>query len=363
LSFRQEIHSFAKWLALTAVALAAIGGIWMGLNLYRGGAAAMDKPLPSHCDFVEDKVEKLRNLDSPKWVVYGLSNTLYGFLARHMSERLGVPVYNFAVVATLPPSMSLEYLKTALLPGDVVILDIPYWALAHAYQRSQEAQSNQFAFECNERFFWQASFSNQMKFYFSQDPATILTASLSKALKSVGFCLFESSCIANHFFERTCNGQRKFDNGRHDIYCAISARTGDLTEGNEVSRRTEKMLEKVRKEHQGLENQGIWEDGFVVRALDAFIDWAHAHHIRIIAVPPPGWWPKDIRNTNITDGILRFYAKKNVPFIGTPLQFFWDVGQFFDTNNHLTRPAMIRRTDMLSDALAKHFECSQSCAH
>ncbi len=362
MNFKEEIFSLFKWAGLSVAFAFLIVAIWLGANVYRQGEASLNAPLPSHCDFTTDKYNKLKAIQGPKWVVYGFSNTLYGILAERMSARLGVRIYNFSAVATLPPSVSMEYLKKSLSAGDVVILDIPYWLLAHGYQKSREEQSSRFAFECDLPFFWQATNENKLKFLFDQDPLSVALAGLSKASKAVGVCLFDESCIENHFYERECQGSRAFENGKRNILCAISKRYGDLKEGNEAYRRTPETLEQVTKEHQGLENQGIWTEGFVVQALSNFIGWAHENGVRTVAVPPPGWWPEKLRNNNITSEVVHFYEARDVPFLGEPLQFFWDVEKFYDTNNHLNRKAMIQRTDILSDILARHFQCELDCA-
>ena len=93
------------------------------------------------------------------------------------------------------------------------------------------------------------------------------------------------------------------------------------------------------------------------RTLAAFLEWAKAHQIKVLAS-----FPAAVRESAY-DGpkaqqaiatITRFYAAHGVPVIGSTDEVLFPADQFYDTMYHLTHEAALQRTEHLIPELAPY---------
>ena len=70
----------------------------------------------------DDKVERLQNTDGPKIVIVGGSSVAFGVDAELLEQTLGMPVVNFGLYATLGTKTMLDYSKSAVGEGDIIVI-------------------------------------------------------------------------------------------------------------------------------------------------------------------------------------------------------------------------------------------------
>lgn len=73
-----------------------------------------------------EKHARLASLPSPKIVILGGSNSLYGIDSKMISDQLNMPVVNMSLQAGLPLEYVLNDAKPYIHPGDLVILPLEY---------------------------------------------------------------------------------------------------------------------------------------------------------------------------------------------------------------------------------------------
>ncbi len=74
------------------------------------------------------KLDYLRDAPSPKVVLLGGSNVLMGVDSGLLEKRLGRPVANVALQASIPLSFQLNEIEPYLKPGDLVVISAEYGA-------------------------------------------------------------------------------------------------------------------------------------------------------------------------------------------------------------------------------------------
>ncbi|WP_417558840.1 hypothetical protein [Mesoflavibacter zeaxanthinifaciens] len=75
------------------------------------------------------KLDKLEKIDKNKIVIIGGSNVCFGINSEEIENSLGVPVVNMGLHASLGPKFWLEYVKSNLNPGDIVLISPEYGML------------------------------------------------------------------------------------------------------------------------------------------------------------------------------------------------------------------------------------------
>lgn len=70
----------------------------------------------------DDKVERLRNTDGAKIIVIGGSSAAFGVDAELLEKTLGMPVVNFGLYATLGTKTMLDYSKSGIGEGDIIVI-------------------------------------------------------------------------------------------------------------------------------------------------------------------------------------------------------------------------------------------------
>jgi hypothetical protein len=105
-------------------------------------------------------------------------------------------------------------------------------------------------------------------------------------------------------------------------------------------------------------------EGF--KLLTAFIKWAQARHITVLATFPNIIYQPAYENQNgqrAVEIITRFYASLGVPVIGKARESMLPFNEFLDTKYHLTHEAALRRTDRLIPVLQPYLPTNRSPRH
>ena len=70
----------------------------------------------------DNKVERLQNTDGPKVILVGGSSVAFGVDAELLEQTLGMPVINFGLYATLGTKTMLDYSKSGIDEGDIIVI-------------------------------------------------------------------------------------------------------------------------------------------------------------------------------------------------------------------------------------------------
>ncbi|WP_337043929.1 hypothetical protein [Emticicia sp. 17c] len=74
-----------------------------------------------------DKHARLRTLPSPRILIIGGSNAMFGYNSREMEKKLGLPVQNMSLAASLGLSFMLNEVKENVRAGDIVLFSPEYF--------------------------------------------------------------------------------------------------------------------------------------------------------------------------------------------------------------------------------------------
>ena len=96
---------------------------------------------------LSDKYDRLYSIDQPKIILLGGSSVAFGYDTKLMEERLGKPVVNFGLYASLGTKVMMDLAADAIREGDIVIL-------------APEINAQTLSLYFNGEIFWQAADSD-----------------------------------------------------------------------------------------------------------------------------------------------------------------------------------------------------------
>jgi hypothetical protein len=108
---------------LSAIALGA--GLWTA-HFFRTLGYQVDGETINVAAWYDRKAEVSARIPSPRVVLAGGSNVLYGLSARQLSHQLNAPFLNFGTHGGLPLDYLLYKSKQVARPGDIIILALEY---------------------------------------------------------------------------------------------------------------------------------------------------------------------------------------------------------------------------------------------
>lgn len=90
-----------------------------------------------------DKYERLYSIDQPKLIVVGGSSVAFGLDSEELEARVGMPVVNFGLYATLGSKIMLDLSRDAIGEGDIIVFapetDPQAWSLYFSGRTTLEA--------------------------------------------------------------------------------------------------------------------------------------------------------------------------------------------------------------------------------
>ena len=283
-------------------------------------------------DITQKKLELARAVQGPKLLLVGGSSTLFGLNAQMIQQQTGVPTINLGTHAGIGFDYLLHEAKLAAKPGDTVLITTEY----------------------------------QLYFApFGSDPRDDYV--LSRAPEFFhGFSLLDKIDMATRVpFKRFQRGWRDIWHPEpvprsHPPY-TDGAKSLDAN-GDEMENMAadtppspDNMFLRVGDLLDG--NTDTSRPGF--RALSAFIDWARANHITVLATFPPLIDRPEYHQPptrRAFDAIIGFYRARGVPVISTPEEHLLPFNQFFDTLYHLNHEAALAHTQRLIPELKPYLK-------
>lgn len=322
-------------------------GFILGISFFIGSLYTQ-LGVPTHMsqwifDISQKKEFLAGNIPGPRLLVVGGSSALFGINAQMIEQQTGYPTVNMAVHAGLRVDYPLYRIEKIARPGDTVLLVCEYEFYLDSLSYSSEIYDD---------------------YILARDPEVFRQMSL----------LGKIDMATRIPFKRLQTGWRNRRTPEHvrppsppySPYTPISPGIDCLDDNGDEIFNTVATQPPPNPAMQipsdvlsdGIPSEGT--DGFKIMAV--FLQWAHAHHITVLATFPnivyqPAYDEPNGQKTIET--ITRFYTSQGVPVIGTARQAMFPINQFFDTRYHLTHEAALERTEQLIPELRPYLHLTK----
>jgi hypothetical protein len=327
-----------RYLGTIALAFSSLCVVHTGLFVYQMGA-----PLPAEYWLYESRIVKrwlVRDLPSPKLLVAGGSNVLFGVDSALLEESLGVPTFNVSLHGRLFLWQTLPDVQADLAPGDHVLL-IPGFETYPPAPRYDSWLTSQ-VMTWDAEYFWQRGAVEKIRFIgsvpFPRIVAGCLMQAIGRDLPGVAARRLRPPAEIIEEYERR-SPSRVTD--RASVYSPLNLTTrGDIDRTLDVP---------VDRSDYGLggpfrENRDTWN------TLKAFRDFCRAHDIRVYFSWPPMRRSRGLTSDPVRRQLLeirRRVQELGIPILGEPEEFVYDKSLFSDTPYHLNHRGRDLRTRQL----------------
>jgi hypothetical protein len=298
------------------------------------GALYTQLGVPTHMSqWVSDLWQKKENvaarISGPRLLLVGGSGALFGINAQLIQQETGKPTVNMGTHAALMLNYIFYRIEKDARPGDTVLLVCEYEYYLNRFTYSQEISDD---------------------YILARDPAYFRAMPLADKI-----------AMATRIpFKRLQTGwKNRPDHARppsppYSPYTPITPGIDCLDDNGDEIFNTEAarpppqafMQQPVKLLRDGFSSENT--DGFA--DLTAFLQWARAHHVTVLATFPNLIYQPvyDLPKAQKTlETITRFYTSHGVPVIGTPREAMLPTDQFFDSVYHLVHSAALQRTERL----------------
>lgn len=301
--------------------------IWIGCFLFQMGAV---EPSTEWMRLLwEKKTAAAHAAVSPKLVIAGGSNTLFGLKAERMQRTLGIPVVNMGIQAGLNGDYLFKRIKDVTNPGDCVLMVLEYNAVdPRSSSVNLDPSLTEHVLSNDLGYFRELPLAVKLKWFFAYPPGRLWERMKYKAHpKPVG-----------------------------DDPDAYRADTVNMY-GDETRHRREDQSGRMKKKIAAMRPAGYahrlpgaeWK-----MALRSFVKWGREHGVRMVLAYPAFMYFEEYRTPPLRtyfEEVERFYRGLGVEVIGSPFDSMYPRDDFFDTNYHLTYDTAVRRTDALAERL------------
>jgi hypothetical protein len=309
-------------------------GLVLGLSIFIGFLYTQ-LGVPTHMsqwisDISQKKERLAAQVQGPRLLIVGGSSALFSFNAAMIEKETGIPTINLGTHAGLCLDYRLYRIEKVARPGDIVLLACEYEFYANGFAAYSE---------------------NNDDYVLARDPDYFHHMPLPSKIDM-------ATRIAFKRLQKGWSDRRKPEviepptSPPYSVYTPITPGIDCLDDnGDEVFNvesakppwKAESFDRLIPELVDGLPSDST--DGFGV--LSAFLDWAKAHHIKVLATFPAAVYQPEYVGPNgrkAVETINRFYTSHCVPVIGNAREMMLPIEQFFDTMYHLTHEAALNRT-------------------
>jgi hypothetical protein len=268
------------------------------------------------CRSVQEKVELGLELDSPKIVFIGGSSVHWGINAEEAGRALRRQGLNFGTFAALGPELILWEARKVLNRGDVAVLAFEYNMYS---ERRLTSDAISYALGCEQSFLTAMTPAQFVRTALASDPSRPFQV-LRWSLRTAG----DEAAIG------------PLARSEHGDPAASSFRDASSD------------IQERLKLYQPLTIR-VEEDSALSRAIEKFGVWAAGHGVSVYAT-----WPNTIAFDAYKDDpafneIRTLYAGKGIKLLGDPQVAMYPAALFHDTQYHLSRAGIEKRTrDLLA---------------
>ncbi len=315
------------------------GGFALALAVYAGiFSASLGRLNSDAAAFVggwyRHKEEIAGSLPSPRLLIVGGSNVLYGITARRIEEATGLPTVNFGTHGALSLDYLLEKTRAVARPGDIVLL-VPEYELY--VQNDVNTVFSDYVLGADPGYLWKLPVRS-----FAQ---WVLSASWGRTMER----LLGSERRRDELGKRVNAELESKFNDRGDRISNFEAQQGDFNRENVAALTPLSSIEGEEWLYRG----PAWD------VIARFVDWCRANDVEVLAS-----FPNTIefdeydreKLERLTGAITGGYAESDVPVLGSAEEFMYPSEDFFDSIYHLDREASRVRTDRMIDLLEPYVQ-------
>lgn len=261
--------------------------------------------------------------ESPKIVLLGGSNIIFGISAKEIEERLGIPTVNYGVNYGLSDYEFVK-VKDILKFGDIIILSPEY---------------ENYYFNDKKMFQIQTIKERYILTYDKNYYNNLSEVSKMNMVITNGLCLIDS--ILSRF--------KKIDL----IYPIEDYNEyGDETnyiDWENVSVSTKYPIIDFPKDFKKVFPEYQWEKSFI-----EFKEWCNLNNITILISYSPTPYLKEYEKTEVYESFLKidkFFENENITRLGKPVDYMYHISLFYDTPHHLNEKGKEIRTNFIINKL------------
>ncbi len=263
---------------------------------------------------------------SPKIIIVGGSNALFGVSASQIESELGIPAVNYANDVWLSTYL-LERGKAVAGKGDIMLIPLEYEFYWYQGKLMFEGQTSK------ERYI----LTYDSEYFNTLNPLEKVNVVSIGAIDTINNIRSRLNPIKPFYTVETIN------------------EWGDET-NNSYSNRDTKRFKPIRVNFPD-DFMRRFPDYDGCRAILRLSEWADENGITLIATYPSIVMYEDYalpKNKQKFEMISEFYARNGIATIGEPLDFAYGVEMFYDTNYHLNDWGMRMRTDFIIKHLREY---------
>lgn len=311
-----------------------MAGFGLALLIYVGlFAASLGRMNSNEAAFIGGwyrlKEEIAAKLPSPRLIVVGGSNALYGITARRIEDVTGVSTVNFATHGALGLDYLLDKTMRVARAGDTVLLALEYELYLPP---AVNTVFSDYVLGADPGYLWRRPPAELAEW--------ILSASWDRTV------------------DRLTGGAQRREELREDVDWELENKFNDR--GDRISNRKRDQgdydadaVEELRP--LGTIMAGNWgKAGEAWETIGGFVEWCRANDVKVLAT-----FPNTIYFPEYQDGVMdemsanleAGYAALDVPLLGTAREFMYGDGRFFDSIYHLKRGASEDRTERLIELM------------
>ena len=265
------------------------------------------------CRAVDGKIDLASRLQSPKIVFVGGSSVHWGINAETVADSLRRDGMNFGTFAALGPDVILWEARQALRPGDTAVLALEYSMYA---ERNLTSDAISFALGCGGDYLNSLSPLEWVQTAFASDLVRPL-----------------------HVLLRNWEDKSSPEAGQD---ATERSRYGDPVAASFKGEASATLKERLRL-YQPLSIR-VEPYGRLARAVAEFARWAERNGIAVVATWPNTIWFDTYRDDPAFDRIRELYRGIGIPMLGEPRTAMYSADLFYDTQYHLSKNGIDRRT-------------------
>lgn len=299
--------------------------VWVALVYFQiGGFTQTSKWV---YEAYELKESSARKINTKKVAIVSGSNSLFGFNSGKLESHWNMPVINDAVHALLGLPYILYKSKKILNKGDIVILPLEYF-FYQADGKPSELYSD---------------------YILSRDGVYFKNLSLVDQLV----------VISNLSIKRVYQGIKFYFNATLKPTKGVYGVQNINEHGDQINIEPDKMTEREFSDLRTLSAEEISSSDIsysFIHSMDAYVNWAKDNGICIIAMPPNYMFfqkYKEEKYISFLSNIKRYYASRDVKFLGNPLTYMYEKNYYFNTNYHLNSDGVQKRTLQVMDDIGE----------
>jgi hypothetical protein len=268
------------------------------------------------------KLEKLRKIKKNKIVIIGGSNVCVGINSEMIENEVGVPTVNMGLHATLGTKFWIEYVKNNLNEGDILIMSPEYGMLNEDGWYGMKGEAVPKAI------------------LFTPSKLPILLSDYT-------------------FFKKTVNGifraikaywkEYPFEKRKYNIKYFYDLRSFD--EDNIIPVYLNNTFKKQYKNKTQLDfnkDKPRWDE------LKKYKEYFDKKNIKFY-LTPPSVLDESINIAKAKTFFKTLSEKSTIPLINNNNNIFFKRSLFYDTNYHLNRKGIQKRTNLLIEDINKEF--------